>query len=134
MMAFYTDVCSIRKLKEEKTPIAYLPEAATSAILSAYGMKTAKQRRNRVLLILLYDTGARVQEISDLNLSSLHRDVQNPYITLVGKGRKIRNVPLLPKTVEHLQVYLKEFHPDRKDCLYSTGNWMGCLIVYQRTA
>lgn len=67
-----------------------------------------------MLLILLYDTGARVQELSDLNFSSLHLDVKNPYITLVGKGRKSRNVPLMSKTVKHLEVYLKEFH--------STGN------------
>jgi len=63
-----------------------------------------------MILILLYDTGARVQELSDLNLYSLHLDAKNPYITLIGKGRKSRNVPLMTKTVKHLEVYLKEFH------------------------
>ena len=64
-----------------------------------------------MLLILLYDTGARVQELADLNLSSLHLEAANPFVTLIGKGRKSRNVPLMNKTVKHLQVYLKEFHP-----------------------
>ena len=63
------------------------------------------------MLILLYDTGARVQELSDLNLSSLHLEATNPYVTLIGKGRKSRNVPLMEKTVKHFEVYLKEFHP-----------------------
>lgn len=107
----YTEVCSIKKLKEEKKPIQYLHPTATSAILSAYDSMTSKHRRNRMLLILLYDTGSRVQELSDLNCSSLHLGVQNPYVTLIGKGRKIRNVPLMTKTVKHLEVYLKEFHP-----------------------
>lgn len=107
----YTEVCSIKKLKEEKKPIQYLQPAATLAILSAYDLKTSKHRRNRMLLILLYDTGARVQELSDLNSTSLHLDVQNPYVTLIGKGRKSRNVPLMTKTVKHLEVILKEFHP-----------------------
>lgn len=64
-----------------------------------------------MMLIMLYDTGARVQELADLNISSLHLDVQNPFVTLIGKGRKSRNVPLLNKTVLHLNEYLKEFHP-----------------------
>ena len=115
LRGIYTEVCSIKKLKEEKKPIQYLQPTATSAILSAYDSKTSKHRRNRMLLILLYDTGARVQELSDLNCSSLHFNSKNPYITLVGKGRKSRNVPLMAKTVKHLEVYLKEFHPTGND-------------------
>lgn len=111
LRGIYTEVCSIKKLKEEKKPIQYLQPTATSAILSAYDSKTSKHRRNRMLLILLYDTGARVQELSDLNSSSLHLNSKKTYITLVGKGRKSRNVPLMAKTIKHLEVYLKEFHP-----------------------
>lgn len=107
----YTGACSVKKLKEDKKPIEYLPPKATSAILAAYDSKTAKHRRNRMMLILLYDSGARVQELSDLNISSLHTGAPPPYITLVGKGRKSRNVPLMAKTVKHLEVYLREFHP-----------------------
>ena len=111
----YSDVCTVKKLKEEKTPIVYLQPKATSAILSAFDNKTPKHRRNRMLLILMYDTGARVQEISDLNTSSFHLEMKNPFVTLVGKGRKSRNVPLLEKTVKHLLGYLKEFHPDNEE-------------------
>lgn len=68
----YTDACSVRKLKEEKRPVEYLTPQATSTILAAYDSKTGKHRRNRMMLILLYDSGARVQELSDLNVSSLH--------------------------------------------------------------
>lgn len=108
----YTDVCTIKKQKEEKKPIEYLQPSATKAILSAFDTKTSKHRRNRMMLIMLYDTGARVQELADLNLSSLHLVVQNPFVTLMGKGKKSRNVPLLKKTVQHLELYLKEFHPE----------------------
>lgn len=110
LRGIYTEVCSIKKVKEEKHPIVYLQPSATSAILSAYDTNTFKHRRNRMMLIMLYDTGARVQELADLNLSSLHLDVPNPFVTLIGKGRKSRNVPLLNKTVLHLKEYLKEFH------------------------
>ena len=43
--------------------------------------------------------------------SSLHLDAKQPFITLVGKGRKTRNIPLMNKTVQHLKEYLREYHP-----------------------
>ena len=112
LRGIYNDVCTVRKVKEEKKPIEYLQPEATKAILSSYDTRTAKHRRNRMILILLYDTGARVQELSDLSVSSLHLDVPHPYVTLIGKGRKTRNVPVMNKTVAHLRKYLEEFHPD----------------------
>lgn len=112
LRGIYHDVCAVRKVKEEKKPIGYLQPAATKAILASYDTRTAKHRRNRMILILLYDTGARVQELSDLSLSSLHLDMPHPYVTLIGKGRKTRNVPIMDKTVAHLRKYLGEFHPD----------------------
>lgn len=111
----YSVSCTIKKQKEEKKPIEYLQPSATSAILSSYDTKTAKHRRNRMILILLYDTGARVQELADLNLGSLHLEMKNPFITLIGKGKKCRNVPLLNKTVQHLNLYLEEFHPQNEE-------------------
>lgn len=116
LRGIYTEVCSVKKVKEEKKPIVYLQSEATAAILTAYDTVTAKHRRNRMMLIMLYDTGARVQELADMNISSLHLREQNPFVTLIGKGRKSRNVPLLNKTVQHLQVYLKEFHPEMNEC------------------
>lgn len=104
-----------QEAKEEKRPIVYLQPEATSAILAAYDTATAKHRRNRMMLIMLYDTGARVQELADLNISSLHLKETNPFVTLIGKGRKSRNVPLLNKTVQHLQLYLREFHPNMEE-------------------
>ena len=84
----YTEVCTIKNQKEEKHPIEYLQPNVTAAILSAYDTNPSKHRRNRMILIMLYDTRARVQELADINLSSLHLDMENSFVTLIGKGRK----------------------------------------------
>jgi len=104
---------AISQVKVPKSPIVYLSDNAITSILAAVPADTPKHRRNRVILILMYDTGARVAEISGLTLSSLYIDSKLPYIKLVGKGNKIRNVPLMKKTVEHLREYIKEFHSQK---------------------
>jgi site-specific recombinase XerD len=67
----------------------------------------ADQRRDRALLLLLYNTGARVQEVVDLNVGDIRLDPV-PLVTLRGKGRKQRTCPLWPRTADALRAWLAE--------------------------
>jgi len=61
------------------------------------------------VLALLYDTGARVQEVLDLCPADFRLD-RLPLVRLTGKGRRQRIVPLLPVTATLVRTYLEETH------------------------
>jgi site-specific recombinase XerD len=60
--------------------------------------------RNRLLVLFLYNTGARVQEVADLRVGDL--DLEALRVRLHGKGDKWRTCPLWPQTVEELRRWL----------------------------
>jgi integrase/recombinase XerD len=107
----YRELCSVRGMKEHKKTILYMTKDAIQVLLKTPATDTKKGKRNRMMFILLYDTAARAQELVDLTLRDLHiSKVKSPFVTLTGKGSKSRNVPLMDKTVEHMNQYLQEFH------------------------
>jgi site-specific recombinase XerD len=61
--------------------------------------------RDHALLLFLYNTGARVQEVADLRVSHLELQTQ-PRVHLHGKGNKWRVCPLWQETVALLQQLL----------------------------
>lgn len=73
--------------------------AASFARLPASGRHAL---RDRALLVFLYNTGARVQEVADLRLDHLDLD-RGPRVRLHGKGDKWRTCPLWEETVRLLR-------------------------------
>lgn len=66
--------------------------------------------RDRTLLLLLYNTGARVQEVADLRIADLDLQGQ-PSVRLHGKGDKWRTCPLWPQTAQLLEDLLQARRP-----------------------
>lgn len=81
-----------------------------TALLAALSGNKKTDHRNQMMLISLYDTAERVAEARQVKVSDLHLDAEVPYVTLLGKGRKYRNIPLMEKTILHLKIFLKDLH------------------------
>ena len=80
---------------------------AVKALLATPDMKTKKGLRELALIALLYDSGARVQEIADLIIGDIR--LSPATVKLKGKGNKTRIVPIMDKTAKLLDLYLKEY-------------------------
>jgi integrase/recombinase XerD len=85
--------------------VAYLEEAEMQALLDGANCSSHKGTRDNALLLLLYNTGARVSEIVQLTTADL-RFCGTAHVTLLGKGNKCRSCPLWPETVEALKCYI----------------------------
>ena len=105
------DVQGIKALRDTKKGVSYMSKNALKVILAQPDASTKFGMRNRFFMILMYDTGGRMQEILDLKLKDLLLDYDIPCVYLTGKGNKVRAVPLMEKTILHLKEYLRIFHP-----------------------
>jgi integrase/recombinase XerD len=97
------------KRTEHKT-VEYLEEKEIQAVLDAVPATGRTAIRDTALLLLLYNTGARVSEIVTLNVSDV-RLGDAPQVKLLGKGQKHRSCPLWPETAQALRAYLQQRAP-----------------------
>lgn len=95
----------IRKLP--RPSVGYLSEEHLTTVLAQPDTATRYGRRDAVMLSLLYDSGARVQELVDLSVRDVRLDTP-AHVRLSGKGRKMRAVPLIKSMVEILGEHLLE--------------------------
>jgi len=106
----------IMKQKSVKKKVSRLTRDAVSAMLLVPDLTTAAGKRDLVLMILLYATAARIDEILSLKIKHIHvSEKKESYVTIVGKGQKIRTLLLLQQAAAHLGQYINDIHGDSPD-------------------
>lgn len=101
-------ILSIKKKKHQDREIPYLTINEIKLILNAIDDSTKLGLRDKTILTLMYDSGARVNEIIQLNVDDIRLDKPET-IKLHGKGNKTRIVPIMGNTVELLKRYILEY-------------------------
>ena len=107
-------ILAIPLRRHARSIVRYLSKDYLAQVLAQPDLQTRAGRRDAVMLSVLYDTGARVQELIDLNAGNVRLDPP-PQVRLVGKGRKMRAVPLMDATIELLREHRRENDLDRPE-------------------
>lgn len=92
-------------LKRSARPLlGYLTRVEVNAVLTAPDTTTWSGRRDRLLLLLLYNTGARISEVLQIQPD----DIRERVIRLRGKGRKERAVPIWSRTAAEIRRWCRD--------------------------
>ena len=121
----YQEAAVMPRKKTVRKKVEGLSKEAVKVLLAEPDTSTRTGRRDTAFMVLLYSTAARIDELLDMKVKQLNLKSRKPYATVIGKGKKIRTLYLLPKTVAHIQKYLEEFHgesPDGEAYLFYSRN------------
>lgn len=103
---------TIAQKKAEHKIVDYLDSNEVNAIIDQVNTSNRHGARDKALLLLMYNTGARVQEIVDIRLTDMRLDAASQVI-LTCKGKKKRIVPLWKETINVIKYYLSERKPGK---------------------
>jgi integrase/recombinase XerD len=92
--------------------VEHLTPEAIKLLLEQPERSCLNGRRDLTLMCVLYDTGARVQELIDIKVSDVILDTP-AVVVLTGKGNKTRRVPLMKNTLSLLERYIVENKLDK---------------------
>ncbi len=98
-------VLAIPVKRFDRPVLGYLSREEVTAIIDAPDRSTWSGQRDAVLFAVLYNTGARVSEITRLHVADVLLDRASSLL-LHGKGRKERVVPLWKSTAAQLRTWL----------------------------
>ena len=105
LAALCSSVLAIPTKKALRPVLGYLTEQELGALLAQVDRSARQGERDYVLLSILYDTGARIQELLDLKPCDFHFELP-PFVRIRGKGRKERLCPLLPQSAQLVRKFL----------------------------
>lgn len=113
-------ILNIPQKRTQKALVGFLYEEEILKVFQAVDLKKKDGLRDYALLHLLYDSGARANEVAMLKLDYLN--AQEETLAICGKGNRYRIIRLELKTVQILQLYIKKYRvtprPPYRDYLF----------------
>ena len=104
---------NIKNVKEPKTLIHTFSTDEIKKMISYYQGNSYVDIRNKLILMILFDTGIRINELIEMKPDQ----IQDSYFIIYGKGRKERIVPknpLVSKTLVKYRTAKKKYFQCRK--------------------
>lgn len=97
---------SIPNMRVQKSAIAYLDSSELKELLDCIGTDSPLGMRDKAILLLMFNSGARAQETANLTTDDIHYG-GSAYVRILGKGNKFRTCPLWDETTAAIKNYLQ---------------------------
>lgn len=110
--ALCRDILNIPMKKCEKKPPSYLSDIEVKMLFAEPNIHTREGIRDLAIMVVLYDSGARVSELTSLKIDDVNLS-KTATIKITGKGKKMRLVPVSAETAGIIKAYYKS---NRIDC------------------
>ena len=121
--AFYKFLIIEKRVKDDPTLLIDAPKLGRKlpdtldlheidTLLAAIDHSKQGGPRNRAIIEVLYSSGLRVSELTELKLSNMF--LETGFLRVVGKGNKERLVPIGSEAIKYLNIYLKEVRAQQK--------------------
>lgn len=111
------------KLRRDMNPkmVNPLSQDAINALIKAAGTETASGLKYSTLMVFLYTTATRLDEVLSIKIGELHMNQNPAFVTVIGKGRVSRTLFLPEKLLKYLRKYIAIQHggnPDHEALLF----------------
>jgi site-specific recombinase XerD len=128
-VSWCTEIRNVPFKKTAKPVIPYVYKPEIDAILKVPDPKTKLGARDFALLLFLYNSGARADEVARLAIGDVTWG-RSPAVRLLGKGNKTRLCPLWPKTAEVLKRLVGARAPQERVFLNRLGQPLTRFGIY----
>ena len=129
-LGWCTEIMAIPFKKSAKRLIGYLDKAEMDALLAAPDPQTRLGFRDHAMLLFMYNSGARADEVANLRVLQLQLGT-SPSVRIVGKGNKTRMCPLWDRTAQALHTLTDGRKPDAPVFQGRTGEAMTRFGVHR---
>lgn len=102
------EIHSIKKKNSLNKSIEYLSKSAIELLIKQIDSSNKKGLQDLSIITLMYETGCRVQELIDLKYEDISFNTPST-VKLLGKGKKIRVIPINDKVRDILSAYCKAY-------------------------
>lgn len=114
----FTKILYIPFKKAPKNSISYFSKEEIEILINTPKSNEKYGFRDYILLLFMYETAARSQEISDLKRNQLFLNKNSSNVIIIGKGNKSRRIPINQDLSNLLIKYLDIFNIDNEDYVF----------------
>lgn len=114
-------ILAVPAKRHDRALVGFLTRSEVHALLATTDSRTWNGRRDHALLLIAFQTGMRLSEITGLRRHDVELET-GAHIRCLGKGRKERCTPLAAKTVKELRAWMAEAVPVDSEFLFPTGH------------